>query len=95
MDSEMRRFVGRKWIVISRFYCCVPLGFFLNLLDNTLPELPSVLFVGLSSSIQGMLGKWHSLSGLGEGRCGMGQVCPLGRGIHHEHERIFPPMEDA
>lgn len=23
MDSEMRCFVGRKWIVISRFYCCV------------------------------------------------------------------------
>jgi hypothetical protein len=32
------------------------MGFFLNLVDNTLPELPSVHFVGLSSSIQGMLG---------------------------------------
>lgn len=32
------------------------MGFFLNLVDNTLPELPSVHFVGLCSSIQGMLG---------------------------------------
>lgn len=31
-------------------------GFFLNLVDNTLPELPSLRFVGLFSSIQELLG---------------------------------------